>query len=40
MVGPTRSFNDLPDDDFAEASNTAQTLVVVLDCLYMAWMGK
>ena len=41
-MGPTSrmSFNDIPDDDFAEASNTARILVVVLDCLYMVCMGK
>ena len=41
-MGPTSRmlFNDIPDDDFAEASNTAHILVVELDCLYTACMGK
>ena len=41
-VGPTRSLSlrDMPDEECADASNTARTLVVVLDILYTACMGK
>ena len=40
-MGPTRrvSFRDAPVDNFAEASNTAMTRVVVLVALYTACIG-
>lgn len=42
MVGPTSkvSFNETPEEDFAEASNTGLILVVVLESLYTMCIGK
>ena len=42
MVGPTSnvSFNDIPVDDLADASNTALIFVVVLDSFRTACMGR
>ncbi len=41
-VGPTRrvSLRETPENYFAEASNTAVILVVVLCSFLTAWMGK
>ena len=41
MVGPTSniSFNDIPVDDLADASNTALILVVVFDSFWTACIG-
>ena len=42
MVGPTNnvSLSETPVEDFAEASNTALTLVVVLDSLRTTCNGQ
>ena len=41
-VGPTSSvsFRETPDEDFAEASKTAQIFVVVLDSFLTACIGR
>ena len=41
-VGPTSSvsFSDTPEDDLADASKTALSLVVVLESFFNAWIGK
>ena len=41
-MGPTSrvSFREIPVDVLADASNTARTLVVVLDGFFTACMGK